>query len=405
MPQYRVAWLLPISQPPIRDAWLQTDRGRIVEFGHTQPGDFTASDEIDLGEVAVLPGLVNAHTHLELSWMRGRIPETADFSKWIRTIIELKNDAIHGSVEAAAAVGEAVREARAYGTALVGDVSNTLGTSRALREQGMPGVVFHELLGFRGEDAAALLQEAKTRISNERSSDLLRHTVAPHAPYSVSPALFGLIRGEVDHDQSSRTTVHLGESAAELEFLARGSGPCRTSLERMKKWDSSWAAPGCGPVEYLDRLAFLDERVLVVHGVQFTMPELRRLAEIGATLVTCPRGNIRTGAGAPPIEEFFESGVRVAVGTDSLASVPDLNLFSELAELRRLAPALPARVLLESATINGARALGFDAELGTIDAGKRDALVAVRLDGYVPSVEEYLLTGIDAAQISWIAAS
>ena len=85
MPQYRAAWLLPISQPPIRDAWLRTDRGRIVAFGHSRPGDFTAPDEIDLGEVAVLPGLVNAHTHLELSWMRGRIPETDDFNGWIRT--------------------------------------------------------------------------------------------------------------------------------------------------------------------------------------------------------------------------------------------------------------------------------------------------------------------------------
>ena len=91
MPYYRTAWLLPISQPPIRDAWLRTDRGRIVAFGHTRPGDFTEPDETDLGEVAVLPGLVNAHTHLELSWMRGRIPETGNFDGWIRTIIELKN--------------------------------------------------------------------------------------------------------------------------------------------------------------------------------------------------------------------------------------------------------------------------------------------------------------------------
>jgi cytosine/adenosine deaminase-related metal-dependent hydrolase len=152
-------------------------------------------------------------------------------------------------------------------------------------------------------------------------------------------------------------------------------------------------------------MGFLDDRVLVVHGVQFGEDELKRLVAIGSTLVTCPRGNVRTGAGEPPIEEFFESGVRVAVGTDSLASVPDLNLFAELAEMRRLAPAVPARALLESATIQGARALGFEAEYGTVDAGKRDALVAVALDGYVPHVEEYLVSGIDAGKISWIAAS
>src|SRR5687768_767365 len=129
MPYYRVAWLLPISQPPIRDAWLRTDRGRIVAFGHTRPGDFTAHDEIDLGEVAILPGLVNAHTHLELSWMRGRIPETGDFDSWIRRVIELKNDSFRHRDELVAAIDDAIREARACGTVLVGDVTNTLATS------------------------------------------------------------------------------------------------------------------------------------------------------------------------------------------------------------------------------------------------------------------------------------
>ena len=405
MPQYRVAWLLPISQPPIRDAWLRTDHGRIVAFGHSRPGDFTEPDEIDLGDVAVLPGLVNAHTHLELSWMRGRIPETADFGEWIRTVIELKNEAAGNGAQVASAIDEAVRELRRFGTALVGDVSNTLASSRALKAQELAGIVFHELLGFRSEDAPALMREATERVSRESAPGLLRHSVAPHAPYSVSPALFGLIRDALSQDPSAKTTVHLGESAAEIEFLEHGSGPCRTSLERMGKWDASWVPPRAGPVEYLERMGFVGNRVLVVHGVQFSQPDLQRLAAAGATLVTCPRGNVRTGAGVPPIDDFFESGVRVAVGTDSLASVPDLNLFAELAEMRRLAPALPSRVILESATIGGARALGFEDDFGTIDAGKRDALVAVRLDGYVPSVEEYLLSGIEAEQISWIAPS
>lgn len=405
MPQYRAAWLLPISQPPIRDAWLRTDRGRIIAFGHSRPGDVTAPDEIDLGEVAVLPGLVNAHTHLELSWMRGRIPETDDFDGWIRRIIELKNESARHGDTVAAAIDQAIREARAFGTALVGDITNTLATSRPLKEHGMAGVVFHEVLGFRSEDAARLMQEATARLQSEPASDLVRHTVAPHAPYSVSPALFGLIRAALQRNPFARSSVHLGESAAEIEFLKYGTGPCRTGLEQMGKWDPAWVPPRSNPVEYLDRMGFLDDRVLIVHGVQFGADELQRLAAKGATLVICPRGNIRTGAGTPPIEDFFASGVRVAVGTDSLASVPDLNIFSELMEMRRLAPALPARVLVESATINGARALGFEADFGTIDSGKRDALVAVQLDGYVPSVEEYLVSGVDASQISWIPAS
>jgi cytosine/adenosine deaminase-related metal-dependent hydrolase len=405
VPHYRAAWLLPISQPPIRDAWLRTDRGRIVAFGHTRPGDFTAPDEIDLGEVAVLPGLVNAHTHLELSWMRGRIPETDDFDGWIRRVIELKNQSTRHGDNLAAAIDDAIREARTFGTVLIGDITNTLATSRPLQEHGMAAVVFHELLGFRSEDAASLMQEATARLESEPASDLVRHALAPHAPYSVSPVLFGLIRAALQHAPFARSSVHLGESAAEIEFLKHGAGPWREGLEQMGKWDPSWVCPRSSPVEYLDRMGFLDDRVLVVHGVHLTAAELKRLAGIGVTLVTCPRGNMRTGAGEAPIEDFFASGMRVAVGTDSLASVPDLNIFSELEEMRRIAPALPARMLLESATINGARALGFEAEFGTIDSGKRDALIAVQLNGYVPGVEEYLVSGVDASQISWIPAS
>ena len=405
MIRYRAAWLLPISQPPIRDAWLRTDRGRIIAFGHSRPGDFTADDEIDLGEVAVLPGLVNAHTHLELSWMRERIPETHDFGEWIRAMIRLKKEAAEQGDGVATAVDAAIREARGFGTSLVGDITNTLSTSRGLREHGMAGTVFLELLGFRAEDAAALMRAAMERLNGQPASELLRHTLAPHSPYSVSPALFGLIRSALQRDPFARSTIHLGESAAEVEFLKHGTGPCRAALDEVGKWDASWLPPHCNPVEYLDRLGFIDDRILIVHGVQFGADELQRLAAKGATIVTCPRGNIRTGAGIPPIEEFFESGVRVAVGTDSLASVSDLNIFSELVEMRRLAPALPARVLLESATINGARALGFEADFGTIDPGKRDALITVQLDGYMPSIEEYLVSGIEASQISWIPAS
>ena len=149
--------------------------------------------------------------------------------------------------------------------------------------------------------------------------------------------------------------------------------------------------------EYLDESGFLDARVLAVHGVQMSAADLARLAARGATLVTCPRSNGHTGAGAPPIEDFYASGVRVAVGTDSLASAPDLNVFAELAAMRALAPSVPAAALLDSATRQGARALGFDADYGTIEPGKRARLLAVDIPAGVDDVEEYLVSGIQPA--------
>ncbi len=141
-----------------------------------------------------------------------------------------------------------------------------------------------------------------------------------------------------------------------------------------------------------------------MHGVQFTDDELRQLASCGATVVTCPRSNRWTGAGVPPIGRFYASGVRVAIGTDSLASVADLNLFSEMAEVRRLAPDVPARQILKSATLDGAIALGFGSELGSISAGKRAELLAVRVPAGVEDVEEYLVGGIQPADIAWLDA-
>jgi len=130
--------------------------------------------------------------------------------------------------------------------------------------------------------------------------------------------------------------------------------------------------------------------------------DLQRVAAHGATLVTCPRSNGHTGAGAPPIQEFYDAGVRVAIGTDSLASTPDLNIFAELATIRALAPGVPAASLLESATREGARALGFDADYGTIEPGKSARLIAVALPSPNIDVEEYLVSGIEPPQIRWI---
>jgi cytosine/adenosine deaminase-related metal-dependent hydrolase len=404
VPQYRAAWLLPISQPPIRDAWLQTEQGRIFAFGHCQPGDFTAADEIDLGDAAILPGLVNAHTHLELSWLRGRISPTNDFPRWIKAVLALSRSGEQDRERIASSITEGIAEAKKFGTVALGDVSNSLATKTALAEHDMPGVVFHELIGFRSDAAAGIMSEAAELAQRAPSKSSVRHGVAPHAPYSVSPALFQAIRQTVAQTSAARTTVHLAESAAETKFLRDGTGPWRALLEGLGVWDSTWSMPKCSPVDYLDRMGFLAEDVLVVHGVHLTPAELGRLAALGATLVTCPRGNSRTGAGIPPISEFYESGVRVAVGTDSLASVPDLNVFAELAEMRRLAPEIQARLLLESATVNGARALGFEADFGVIESGKSGRLIAISLDGPVSNIEEYLVSGVHEDQIRWLGA-
>ena len=388
---YRAAWVVPISGPPIAGGVVGVQRGVVTHVGPHEGGAVE-----DLGNVAILPGLVNAHTHLELSWMRGQVAPASSMPAWAASLMALRRTVSHEPPEP---IVTAIAEARRSGTCLVGDVTNTFATFDPLLDSELSAVLFRELLGFAVTEPAALMAKVSGEIADLTPVEWLRPVVAPHAPYSVSPALLQAIaRSSRGHPLS----IHLGESAQEIEFLAEGTGEWRALLQALGVWNAAWTAPGCGPVEYLDRLGMVDRNLLAVHGVHFTDSELSRLASAGATVVACPRSNRWTGAGDPPIEKFHSSGVRTAIGTDSLASVADLNMFAELAALRLLSPKVPATFLLRAATLSGAEALGFAAELGSIEAGKRAELLTVRLPPDVTDVEEYLVGGIEPDDVAWL---
>lgn len=393
---YRAAWVLPICAPPIRDGWIAIDRGRIVSAGRGAGPPAGADDVTDLGDAAILPGLVNAHTHLELSWMRNLVPPADSMPAWAARLMALRPTV---GAEPSGPILDAVQEARAAGTSLVGDVTSTLATYEPLVDSDLAGALFREVLGFNAPAPADLVASVRAQLDELMPIAWLRPSIVPHAPYSVSPDLFRAIAA-VSGDRP--VSVHLGESAEEVQFLRDGTGAWRALLGQLGVWNDRWEPPGCGPVEYLERLGLVGPHLLAVHGTQFTDNDLARLAAAKATVVTCPRSNRWTGAGAPPIERFYGSGVRVAIGTDSLASVEDLNPFAELAEVRRLAPHVPAAQLLASATRHGAVALGFGEDYGTIEPGKLADLIAVGLRGAVDDVEEYLVGGIEPDEISWL---
>jgi aminodeoxyfutalosine deaminase len=378
--------------------------GRIARVGHGTP----PSPHEDLGDVVLLPGLVNAHTHLELSWMAGRIPPADSMVDWIKSIIAMRTSGPPGGDAGRFdAMRDAARTLRAQGTALAGDISNTLTSGPALRDAGLGGVVFHELLGFAIAQATGLVSDAWKRVgeAHEALQDSaeappIRFSVVAHAPYSVSPSLFAEI---ARYARDETLSVHVGESAEEVQFVHDGTGPFRTLLEQLGVWRDEWQPPFCGPVEYLERLGYLRTGLLAVHGVHLRSDELVRLRRARAVIVTCPRSNEWVGAGAPPVSRFYASGVAVAIGTDSLASCSSLSVFDELAALRRLAPEVAAAGLLASATRVGAEALGFGSEYGTIAPGKRASLIAVRVPDGERDVEEYLVNGISHGAISWAA--
>ena len=391
---FRAPWVLPIAQPALANGWIAVNDGRIVAVGgeNDEPPDASV-EQVD---GAILPGLVNAHIHLELSWMRDQVPPAPSMPQWVERLMALRRTVGHEPEEP---IRAAVAEARAAGTCLVGDITNTCAAYDALADSELSAAIFRELLGFNVMDPAPVVDAARAQIEALSPIAWLRPSVVPHAPYSVSPAL---LRSIANASAGRIISVHVAESAEEIEFLKSGTGAWRSLLERLEVWTDQWQPPGTGPVEYLEAHGLVSERLVAVHCVQLTDEELQRLAAVGATVVTCPRSNRWVGAGVPPVDRFYTSGVRVAIGTDSLASVEDLNLFEEMRMIRELAPDVSAARILESATRSGAEALGFADELGTIEPGKRAELMAVRVPPHTEDVEEYLLTGIPPSSIRWL---
>lgn len=395
MTVFSAEWVLPIGQAPIRHGHVSVAGGRVVAVGQG------VADGADLGRVALLPALVNAHTHLELSHLRNQVPAGASFVDWVRALLALRMARPEPAAErVAAAAALALDEAVASGTGIFGDVSNSLITAPLLEQRADAAVVFHELLGFRTAEAGPRIQAGRVHRAAARSAHV-RVTVAPHAPYSVSPALFQAIGDELDATPGSITTLHLAESPEEVELLKQGTGPWRPLLDELGAWDPEWTPPGTSPVQYAASLGYLHRPTLVVHGVQCTQADIELLAASAATVVTCPRSNHYLGVGDPPLRAFYDAGVRVAIGTDSLTSAPTLNMFDEMAAVRRVAPTVPARRILESATRIGADALGCGDRHGHIAVGTSPGLIAVRMPEGVPDVEEYLVSGIPPDRVSW----
>ena len=200
MIRYHAAWILPIGEPPIRDGWLAVDRGRVVALGSA--GRRVLADgarEVDLGDVAILPGLVNAHTHLELSYLRDEVPPASEFVTWIRGVMAARRQRPDPKgAEILDAVDRALVEAVGSGTALVGDISNTLVTFAPLTRSPLAGVVFYELIRFNAPDPAGLVEQASRAIDALAPTDRVRASLAAHAPYSVAPLVFRAMRRAID---------------------------------------------------------------------------------------------------------------------------------------------------------------------------------------------------------------
>jgi len=373
---YTARYLLPISSPPVAGGALLVAGEQIVAVGplaDIRAVDGTA-EVVDFGDKVLLPPLTNAHTHLELtdfpSWAVEADEDEPigeeDFVGWVLRLVRVKR--ARPAEDFVPAIQRGLRLCLESGTGVIGDILSFHSAVDAYRQSPLLGSVFFETLGRDPKLFSSLLDRIGKRLDRSPSSRLSA-AVSPHAPYTVAAELlrrvFALAAG-----RRCPAAIHLAESTAESELLRDGNGPLVDRLYAHAGWLEP-PATGLSPVAWLEEQGGLRPDILLVHGVQVDVGDVERLKRHGSGVVLCPRSNEKLRVGRAPVELYRQAGVPLALGTDSLASSDSLSMWDELAAARRIyADALDPVELLRAATIGGARLLGVDARIGTLEPGR-----------------------------------
>ncbi|MDF1744747.1 MAG: amidohydrolase family protein [Gimesia sp.] len=371
----KARWVFPVEGPPLEGAVVEVEGSRIAAV---YAGDHPQAT--DLGNAALIPGLVNAHTHLEFSDLEKPLGPVAPFTEWIRSVMKSRFDS-SGSSESK--IQQGIKECLGAGTTCLGEIA-TSSESLQLLEQSHPAphsVVFRECLGFSAdrvseqEQIAADFFEERTGPGHEVP---IARGLSPHAPYSVNPDLY-LRLVQLARDRGAPVAVHLAETRDELEFLERKQGPFVELLTELGLWDSQILRDGLRMYDYLAPLAELSS-ALAIHGNYFGEAEIKFLKQSPQiSVVYCPRTHHYFGHTPHPWLKMIGQGINVAIGTDSRASNPDLSLWNELLFLRGQFTEVSTGLILECGTFSGARALGLSQEIGSLVAGKRADMALIQL--------------------------
>jgi len=377
-------FLFPISSPPILDGGLLIRDGAICAVGKASAliRDFAAEPHDDLGSAVLLPGLVNAHTHLELTGLHGRLPVGRSFTEWATALLNLRSELDGAFFAASARLGTATL--LRSGVTCVADITTSGRSVAPLKTAGLRGIIFQEILGLDPEQATERLdaaEEALRSLQLQASGSLLSVGLSPHAPYSLSEPL--LLRcAELLRRRRLPATIHVAESPEEVAYIGLGLGSIASELlPAVGRHSPSHRICGESPVAFLDRAGLLSERLLAVHGVHVGGSDLELLKQRGVALAMCPRSNDYLNVGTAPLPRYLASGLRVGLGTDSLASNETLSLWDEMQFAHRLyGGVVKARQLVTMATLGGATVLGMAGAIGSLTPGKRADLTALAID-------------------------
>ena len=386
----KARYVFPVSAEPIADCLVGIAGKRIAAVG-----EHVAADTVeDLGNAAIMPGLVNAHTHLEFSDLTKSLGEPGmGFVDWIRRVIEYRRQTAGSNLSA---VEEGLQECARYGVTTIGEISRSDWPESLAKQHTADGITFIELIAPNADRVPAAMELAQTCLTTFEDSGCNSHLsseprtlnpeplnlqigLSPHAPYSVH---LDLLRKIVTLSVRRRIplAMHLAESREEIQWLAEGGGPFKELLIDLDAYDPTAIPEGRRPLDYLQMLA-VAARTLIIHGNYLTRDEIGLLADHAESmaLVYCPRTHEFFGHDRYPLEQMLTAGVTVCLGTDSRASSPDLDLLAEIRHVARHYPKLSPQIVLQLGTLQGAKALGRDSEIGSLQPGKYANLTVVTL--------------------------
>jgi cytosine/adenosine deaminase-related metal-dependent hydrolase len=385
MTRYHARWIVPVSAPPIAHGTLVERAGRIVWVGTRDdaPALEPRDADVDLGDAVLLPGLVNAHCHLELTTMRGFL-DGLGFREWVLRLTSARRAVLDEAAlldSARLGVEEGVRA----GITTFADTGDSGTGFDAMLERGVRGICYREVFGpdpAQCQRAVAELREKVERM-RARETTLVRAGLSPHAPYTVSDPLY-VATAALARELAAPVAVHVAESAIESELVTAGAGAFADGLRQR---GISVSPRARSPIALLDALGVLDVDPLLIHCVRVDEDDIRAIADHRCAVAHCPASNARLAHGIAPLAELLAVGLDVGLGSDSVASNDRMDLLDEARQALLFATArsrepntLSAAQALELATLGGARALRLDGEIGSLEAGKAADLTAFQLN-------------------------
>lgn len=415
-------YVLPVSSAPIKDGAVAFEGNEIAHVGTSADlrAKFPDASLEDLGDAAILPGFVNCHSHLELTAMRGLLDEhDGDFASWLTTLTRVRAEVLSEEQIANGAVAGAIEGARA-GVTCFGDIGR-IGRvgSDALKAVGLRGVVYQETEFAPDErfaDEAFTILRTRFEILRDGDTGLVSTGISPHSPYTVSEGLFRRI-AEYATAEDVYLTTHASESNFEEELLLHGTGFFTDVYEKL---NVEWEHKGISSIKLLARTGILGSRTLLAHCVQVSDEDLKLIADSDAAIAHCPKSNAKFGHGIAPLGKFYSRGIKVGLGSDSVASNNTVDMFEEARFATLVARNTPdggafidPALMLETATLGGARAMGLGDVIGSLEKGKRADIVAVSLTNiaqrpvhdihnallFATSARDVMLTLVDGKEI------